>query len=77
MNRRTLLAALAATLAATLGWAAPAWAAEPPKVGFIYVGPVGDAGWIYAHDQGRLALEKACMPSAGIPTCCVSRRKRT
>jgi basic membrane protein A len=28
------------------------------KVAFIYVGPVGDAGWSYAHDQGRLYLEK-------------------
>ncbi len=27
-------------------------------VGFIYVGPVGDGGWSYAQDQGRLALEK-------------------
>jgi len=27
-------------------------------VGFIYVGPVGDGGWTYAHDQGRLALEE-------------------
>lgn len=31
---------------------------EPIKVGFIYVGPIGDGGWTYAHDQGRLALEK-------------------
>jgi basic membrane protein A len=23
------------------------------KAAFIYVGPVGDAGWTYAHDQGR------------------------
>src|SRR4028118_1143192 len=29
------------------------------KVGFVYVGPVGDLGWTYAHDQGRLALEEA------------------
>lgn len=36
--------------------AAPA-AAEPLKVGFIYVGPVGDAGWTYAHDAGRKAVE--------------------
>lgn len=28
------------------------------KVGFIYVGPVGDAGWSWSHDQGRLYLEK-------------------
>jgi basic membrane protein A len=27
-------------------------------VGFIYVSPVGDAGWSHAHDQGRLALEE-------------------
>ena len=28
------------------------------KVHFIYVGPVGDYGWTYAHDQGRRYLEK-------------------
>jgi simple sugar transport system substrate-binding protein len=28
-------------------------------VGFVYVGPVGDYGYSYQHDQGRLALEKA------------------
>jgi basic membrane protein A len=33
-------------------------AAEDMKVGFIYVSPIGDAGWSYAHDQGRLAVEK-------------------
>jgi basic membrane protein A len=27
------------------------------KAGFIYVGPVGDAGWTYAHDQGRKQME--------------------
>jgi len=27
------------------------------KTGFIYVGPVGDAGWTYAHDQGRKEME--------------------
>lgn len=27
-------------------------------IGFIYVGPVGDGGYTYAHDQGRLYLEK-------------------
>jgi basic membrane protein A len=31
---------------------------DGPKVGFIYVGPVGDYGWSYAHDQGRQYLEK-------------------
>ncbi len=28
------------------------------KVGFIYVGPTGDGGWSYAHDQGRLYIEE-------------------
>ena len=39
--------------------AAPAAAkAEPLKIGFAYVGPVGDGGWTFAHDNGRKALEK-------------------
>ncbi len=35
------------------------YAAEPLKVAFVYVSPVGDYGWTYAHDQGRKALEQA------------------
>ena len=31
---------------------------EPLKVGFAYVGPVGDGGWTFAHDNARKALEK-------------------
>jgi simple sugar transport system substrate-binding protein len=31
--------------------------AEPLKIGFVYVGPVGDAGWTFAHDQGRKQIE--------------------
>jgi basic membrane protein A and related proteins len=31
---------------------------EPLKVAFIYVGPVGDGGWTFAHDEGRIYLEK-------------------
>lgn len=34
-------------------------AAEPFKVGFVYVGPVGDHGWTYMHDKGRQAVEEA------------------
>jgi len=33
-------------------------AAEKTKVAFIYVSPVGDLGWTWAHDQGRQALEQ-------------------
>jgi basic membrane protein A len=37
---------------------APAPAAPPPlKVGFVYVGPIGDAGWTFAHDLGRKHIE--------------------
>ncbi len=52
MISRTFLALGA--LAAMAGTAA----AEPElKVGFVYVGPIGDHGWTYQHDQGRLAIE--------------------
>lgn len=37
----------------------PAAAEDPTKVGFIYVGPIGDLGWSHEHDQGRLAVEEA------------------
>lgn len=33
--------------------------ADPLKIGFVYVGPIGDHGWTYQHDQGRLAIERA------------------
>src|ERR1700722_17804799 len=39
----------------------PALAAEPLKVGFIYLGPVGDFGWTYQHDIAR----KACVEKFG------------
>lgn len=55
MNRRQLMASVAAMTAISL--AAPAFAQdEKLKVGFIYVGPVGDGGWTYQHDQGRQAI---------------------
>ena len=37
---------------------APVAKAEPLKVAFAYIGPVGDGGWTFAHDNGRKALEK-------------------
>src|SRR3954467_15961560 len=44
-----------------------AQAKDKIKVGFIYVGPVGDFGWSYQHDQGRQAIEKA-FPGKGTTT---------
>jgi len=38
--------------------AAPAPKPEPLKIAFAYVGPVGDGGWTFAHDNARKALEK-------------------
>src|SRR6266852_8309216 len=32
-------------------------AAGPLKVAFAYVGPVGDAGWTFAHDRGRKEVQ--------------------
>lgn len=32
-------------------------AAAPLKIAFVYVGPIGDAGWTHAHDNGRKAIE--------------------
>ena len=54
---RKLLAVLAG-LAMSLV-VATASGADKLKVGFIYVGPIGDHGWTYQHDQGRLAVEEA------------------
>ena len=62
MNRRTLLASGAsAAILAMLGL--PLRAQEALKVGFIYVGPIGDGGWTYQHDQGRLAVVEAFGPA--------------
>lgn len=36
----------------------PAGTQSDVKVGFIYVGPAGDGGWSYSHDQGRIYLEE-------------------
>jgi len=53
---RTTLGAVA-LLAATALVAAPPQA--PAKVGFVYVGPVGDSGWTFQHDLGRKQMEAA------------------
>ena len=45
----------AAPASAPASAAAPA-KPEPLKIAFAYVGPVGDGGWTFAHDNGRKAL---------------------
>ena len=58
---RTALVALAAALSLMLPTtaAAQAKAGEPLKIGFVYVSPIGDAGWTFQHDTGRKEMEKA------------------
>jgi simple sugar transport system substrate-binding protein len=70
LSRRVFAVAGLAAAAALVGCgkkeeapkaAAPASApAAPPamKAAWVYIGPVGDAGWTFAHDQGRKAVEK-------------------
>jgi len=53
IDRRAFIAGSAA--AAGLG-VTRARAADKLKVAFVYLGPVGDLGWTYQHDQGRKAL---------------------
>ena len=52
---KTTVLALAASVTALI--ALPAHAQDKTKACFIYVGPVGDFGWSYQHDQGRQAIE--------------------
>ena len=55
---RKTTAIMAAAMAGALA-AGSALAADKIRVGFVYVGPVGDHGWTYRHDIGRQAVEKA------------------
>ncbi|MGJ4855395.1 BMP family ABC transporter substrate-binding protein [Labrys sp. KB_33_2] len=57
--KKTILAALAVCGLMAGAGVTSASAEEKLKVGFIYVGPVGDFGWSYQHDVGRKALVKA------------------
>lgn len=57
--RAFLKGAIAALGLAALVAAAPAEAQDKLKVGFVYVGPVGDFGWTYQHELGRRAMQEA------------------
>jgi basic membrane protein A and related proteins len=61
MNKNLARAALAGATAAislSLSTASFAQAKEPLKVGFVYVTPIGEAGWTTQHNQGRQEMEK-------------------
>lgn len=57
-NRRTFLKTAGAVSTLPL-LGRPAFAQEKVKVGFIFLGPIGDFGWTWAHNQGREAMDKA------------------
>ena len=58
ISRRTLIkgAGAAATLSLI---STKALAADKIKVGFIFLGPIGDYGWTWAHNKGRMAIDAA------------------
>lgn len=56
MNNTYKAAILSVALACANPYAA---LADKPKVGFVYVGPVGDHGWTYQHEAARQVLDKA------------------
>ena len=58
ISRRSLIKAGGAAAALPL-LGGRAFAQDPLKVAFVFVGPVGDFGYTYAHSQGRLAAEAA------------------
>ena len=60
MSKKTLRAALCgAVMMPAVAMAAAAPAAAPLNVGFVYISPIGDAGWTTQHDQARKEMEKA------------------
>jgi simple sugar transport system substrate-binding protein len=58
MTSKKQILTLLITLACAVSLAVGVQAGDKLKVGFVYISPVGDAGWTYQHDQGRRAMEK-------------------
>ncbi len=59
VSRRDFLKTTAAASLAAPALGRGAFAAEPLKVGLIYLGPIGDFGWTWAHEKGRKAMVEA------------------
>ncbi|MBI1417166.1 MAG: BMP family ABC transporter substrate-binding protein [Limimaricola sp.] len=58
LSRRNFIQAAGASATLPL-LSSPAFAADKVKIGFIFLGPIGDYGWTWAHNKGRLAVEDA------------------
>jgi basic membrane protein A len=59
LKRRGFSALLGASALAAPGIMRASRADAPLKVGFVYLGPIGDFGWTYTHDVGRKAAQAA------------------
>ena len=49
---------LLASAALVMGLVTAAHAQDKTKLGFVYVGPIGDGGWTHEHEKGRLAVQE-------------------
>jgi len=58
LSRRNFIRAAGATATLPL-LSRPALAADKIKIGFVFLGPIGDYGWTWAHNKGRLAVDSA------------------
>ncbi len=58
ISRRTLIRSTGAAAAVSM-LAGRAMADDKVKVGFIFLGPIGDYGWTWAHNKGREAIDAA------------------
>ena len=56
VSRRGFMLGSAAAAGAMTVAGPQAFAADPLKVGFVYVGPIGDFGWTHGHELGREAV---------------------
>ena len=58
LSRRSLMKGAGAVATASL-LGKPAFAQDKVKIGFVFLGPIGDYGWTWAHNKGREAVEAA------------------
>ncbi|MCG8530740.1 MAG: BMP family ABC transporter substrate-binding protein, partial [Desulfovibrionales bacterium] len=58
MKKRNLILLICSLFLLTSMASSAVAASKKLKAGFVYIGPVGDYGWSYAHDLGRKYAEK-------------------
>src|SRR5690554_6859902 len=58
LTRRNMVLGTAAAAGALALPRRRSFAQNPVKLGFIYVGPIGDYGWTHGHDEARREVEK-------------------